>query len=273
MATNIPLSVHLSAAPDPGAPDTLRHTDAVRSLPEADFRAWTGALRELPQGRVTEADVLAWVEGPLRQFFLFERFIGLYGNLSGGRIHMLSFLSSGHDPALLAGLESSFDLKMRGCFEWWVSNRKPFIVDSTGAVDEVGVRQFVTSRSLEEMSAFRGRYCRARRHRPGYAGRHLFQLFRGAGTQPKRTLSALELIVPVLHMLYLQTKQATKLAVDLTVLTDRQRALVDLARNGLSDKQIASRLEISDHTVGNHFRAIYAKLGIGKRSQLIALLK
>ena len=35
----------------------------------------------------------------------------------------------------------------------------------------------------------------------------------------------------------------------------------------------ASRLRISDHTVGHHFQAIYAKLGVTKRSQLIALLK
>jgi DNA-binding CsgD family transcriptional regulator len=41
----------------------------------------------------------------------------------------------------------------------------------------------------------------------------------------------------------------------------------------LSDKAIARRLSISDHTVGNHFRAIYAQLGVSKRSQLIALLK
>jgi DNA-binding CsgD family transcriptional regulator len=42
---------------------------------------------------------------------------------------------------------------------------------------------------------------------------------------------------------------------------------------GLSDKAIASRLAISDHTVGSHLRAIFARLGISKRSQLIALLK
>jgi hypothetical protein len=30
---------------------------------------------------------------------------------------------------------------------------------------------------------------------------------------------------------------------------------------------------ISEHTVGNHFRAIYARLGISKRSQLTTLLK
>jgi DNA-binding CsgD family transcriptional regulator len=49
--------------------------------------------------------------------------------------------------------------------------------------------------------------------------------------------------------------------------------LVDLATQGLSDKEIALRLGISHNTVGNHFRAIYARLGISKRSQLIALLK
>jgi DNA-binding NarL/FixJ family response regulator len=41
----------------------------------------------------------------------------------------------------------------------------------------------------------------------------------------------------------------------------------------LSDKAIASRLSISDHTVGNHFRAIYARLGITRRSQLTSTLK
>lgn len=76
-----------------------------------------------------------------------------------------------------------------------------------------------------------------------------------------------------MHTLFLGTKQATDPAVDLTALTGRQRELVDLALTGLSDKEIASRLAISDHTVGNHLRAIYARLGVSKRSELIASLK
>jgi DNA-binding CsgD family transcriptional regulator len=74
-------------------------------------------------------------------------------------------------------------------------------------------------------------------------------------------------------MLFLATKPLENSAVDLTKLTARQRELVDLALEGLSDKAIARRLGISDHTVGNHFRAIYAQLGVSKRSQLIALLR
>ncbi|KRR28007.1 LuxR family transcriptional regulator [Bradyrhizobium lablabi] len=256
-------------------PGQIDEADPASDLSEADFQAWTRTLRELPQrGRLTEADVLAWVEGPLRHFFPFEKFIGLYGTLSGGRVRILWFLSSGHDPEFLAGLEDSFDLKMRGCFEWWVSNRKPFIVDMTGPVDEAGVRRFITRRSLEEIERFSLGAIAAHGIIDPFMLAGTYFSFSGVpGAQPRRTLTALELIAPVLHMLYLHTKQATKSAVDLTLLTDRQRALVDLARNGLSDKEIASQLAISDHTVGNHFRAIYAKLGIGKRSQLIALLK
>jgi DNA-binding NarL/FixJ family response regulator len=81
------------------------------------------------------------------------------------------------------------------------------------------------------------------------------------------------LIAPVLHTLYLQTRPVATSAVDLNALTDRQKDLVDLAAQGLSDKEIALRVGISHNTVGNHFSTIYARLGISKRSQLIAILK
>ena len=86
-------------------------------------------------------------------------------------------------------------------------------------------------------------------------------------------MAALDLIAPVLHTLYLQTKQVATSSIDWAALTDRQRDLVDLAAQGLSDKEIALRVGISHNTVGNHFNAIYARLGISKRSQLIAILK
>ena len=111
---------------------TEKH-NAASAPPDLDLQAWIDALRARPSASVTEADVLAWTEGPLRQFFPFEKFLGAYGNLSGGRIQMRSLVSSGHAPDFLAGLESKFDLKSRGCFAWWVSNRKAFILDKDGA--------------------------------------------------------------------------------------------------------------------------------------------
>jgi DNA-binding NarL/FixJ family response regulator len=40
--------------------------------------------------------------------------------------------------------------------------------------------------------------------------------------------------------------------INLTALTDRHRELVDLALERLSDKAIARRPSVSDHTAGNH---------------------
>jgi DNA-binding NarL/FixJ family response regulator len=70
----------------------------------------------------------------------------------------------------------------------------------------------------------------------------------------------------VLHALFLATEQVARSPIDLARLTDRQRQLVDLALMGLSDKTIATRLGISEKTVGNHFRGMYKRLSINKRS-------
>ncbi|MET3838672.1 LuxR C-terminal-related transcriptional regulator [Bradyrhizobium sp. OAE829] len=80
-------------------------------------------------------------------------------------------------------------------------------------------------------------------------------------------------IAPVLHTLFLLTRPPARAAADLTVLTNRQRELVDLALTALPDEAIARQLKISEDTVGNHFLAVYERFGIRKRSQLIALLR
>ena len=248
--------------------------EAAPGFSDPDLSAWIGALRVLPTAPVTEADVLAWVEGPLRRFFAFEKFLGAYGNLSGGRIQMRLLVSSGHAPEFLAGLETTFGLKSRGCFAWWVANRRAFILDSTGAQDEAGAPIVPSKREFDEIERFSLGVVAAHGVIDPFANAGTYISFSGAPeTQPKRNLAALNLIAPVLHTLFLLTKQAPASAVDLMVLTDRQREMVDLALTGLSDKAIARRLSISDHTVGNHFRAIYERLGVSKRSQLIALLK
>jgi DNA-binding CsgD family transcriptional regulator len=238
------------------------------------FEAWIDALNALPKPPMTESDILAWVEGPLRRFFPFERFLGSYGQLAGGRIRRRSLATSGYTNEFLASLENEFDVKSRGCFAWWVSNRRPFLLDKTGGQDEAGVSIFATKRELEEIERFNLGVVAAHGVVDPFANAGTYLSFAGVpGGRAKQIIASLDLIAPVLHMLFLAIKQPEESKVDLTVLTDRQRELVELALEGLSDKAIALRLSISDHTVGNHFRAIYAQLGVGKRSQLIALLK
>jgi two-component system nitrate/nitrite response regulator NarL len=53
-------------------------------------------------------------------------------------------------------------------------------------------------------------------------------------------------------------------------LTDRQSQVVELLEVGLSNKEIARRLSISEGTVKLHLHAIYQRLGISTRAKLIA---
>jgi len=55
------------------------------------------------------------------------------------------------------------------------------------------------------------------------------------------------------------------------MLTAREREVMLLAAEGLSNKKIARRLKISDNTVSAHLQHIYRKLKICNRTLLAAL--
>jgi DNA-binding CsgD family transcriptional regulator len=252
-------------------PDATGQGEAIglsAASPDPELKAWVVALSAVPAGSTTEDQILRWVEGPLRGFFPFQRFLGGYGRLSGGRIRMRSLVTSGHQPEFIASLEDAFNLTTRGCFAWWVQNRTAFILDPACPP------HFATDRELEEIERFSLGVIAAHGVVDPFANAGTYLSFSGvAADRPDRTRASLNLIAPVLHALFLSTEQVAGSPLDLAKLTDRQRQLVDLALMGLPDKTIASRLGISEHTVGNHFRGIYERLGISKRSQLIAALK
>jgi DNA-binding CsgD family transcriptional regulator len=59
----------------------------------------------------------------------------------------------------------------------------------------------------------------------------------------------------------------------LEALTPAQRRVVGEALDGLSDEAIASRLGLSRHTVSNHLRAAYKRVGVSSRAELAALVR
>ncbi len=56
-------------------------------------------------------------------------------------------------------------------------------------------------------------------------------------------------------------------------LTAREREIIDLISEGLSNKEIASRLHIATHTVKSHVHNILEKLALGSRLQIAAFAR
>jgi two-component system nitrate/nitrite response regulator NarL len=76
-------------------------------------------------------------------------------------------------------------------------------------------------------------------------------------------LAPLEEIVPVQRI-----PVAEKLV---TALTDRERQIVQLVSEGLSNKEIGRRLNLTDGTIKVHLHRIFQKLELGNRTALAAL--
>jgi DNA-binding NarL/FixJ family response regulator len=53
-------------------------------------------------------------------------------------------------------------------------------------------------------------------------------------------------------------------------LTAREREVLDLLGHGLSNKLIGRELHISEHTVKFHVSSLYAKLGVGNRTEAVS---
>jgi len=54
------------------------------------------------------------------------------------------------------------------------------------------------------------------------------------------------------------------------MLTERENQIIRLLEAGLSNQQIASRLNVSIHTVKNHAHSMFGKLGVGSRTEAVA---
>ena len=56
----------------------------------------------------------------------------------------------------------------------------------------------------------------------------------------------------------------------LAPLTDHERRILIFLANGVSNREMASRLFVSENTIKFHLKNIYSKLGVGSWVQAIA---
>jgi DNA-binding NarL/FixJ family response regulator len=57
---------------------------------------------------------------------------------------------------------------------------------------------------------------------------------------------------------------------ELDALTERERSVLDLIGQGLSNREIAERLFLAEKTVKNYVTSVLAKLGMRRRTQAAA---
>lgn len=68
------------------------------------------------------------------------------------------------------------------------------------------------------------------------------------------------------------TEQVEQALPRLSALTAREREVVEQLLGGVSDREIARSLAVSQRTVHKHLERIYRKLGLGNRTSLVALV-
>jgi DNA-binding NarL/FixJ family response regulator len=73
-------------------------------------------------------------------------------------------------------------------------------------------------------------------------------------------------------MQHLEPAQATPYAADLNTLSAREREVLILVTDGLSNAAIADRLNLSDHTIKRHVANILLKLDLPTRAAAAALM-
>ena len=80
------------------------------------------------------------------------------------------------------------------------------------------------------------------------------------------------LIDPALIVKVMQTaQQAPQTNDQLSVLTERERQVLDLIAEGLTNRQIGQRMFLSDKTVKNYVSSLLNKLGMQRRTQAAVL--
>lgn len=67
-----------------------------------------------------------------------------------------------------------------------------------------------------------------------------------------------------------ETKQSHQSLSELSALTEREREVLDLLAQGMTNKEIAEKLVITTNTVKRHLKAIFEKLGVHTRSAATA---
>jgi DNA-binding CsgD family transcriptional regulator len=247
-------------------------TAIVHAVPAQAFNArhFTEALRTAPASRSDPSVIAAWIAGPLKRFFPFSRCVGFYGEFAPGRVAIRHRLAIGFDAEALQRVEHAFFAAPHGCVAHWFATRRPLVIDCERPPDFA---------AASDIALFK-------QNKPGSIAAHGIvdpntgagSFFGFSGVQlplGQAHVQALDLMAPILNGLQLDLvaheMKARRKTLD--VLSPRQREIAQLILSGRDNGGIAAAMRLSEKTVRNNVSEIYARLGIGSRAELFALLR
>lgn len=99
---------------------------------------------------------------------------------------------------------------------------------------------------------------------------HLRDLVKGAGTGQARCSQVVSAIL--IRRVYAFAAQ-TNPDSSTDTLTARETEILELLEQGLTNQQVASRLSVTVHTVKNHVHSLLTKLGVGSRTEAVAVFR
>ena len=97
-----------------------------------------------------------------------------------------------------------------------------------------------------------------------------------AGMQPDQIKRAVkmategEIVAPRQLLEYLISNEDV---VDLNILSERQRQILELVEDGLTNAQVARKLYLTESTVKQHLRSAYKALGVKNRTEAVKLIR
>lgn len=240
----------------------------MKNLTEEDLRAW---LSTVTHPLATSSTLKDWLEGPLKQFFPYRGVVLGHGELVAGQLNVTHMLSCGHADDYLQQIATTFELFQRGSLKWWFTNRRPFYIDPRNPPPHASAFEIDEIERFGLLNVAGHGILNAKSNAGTYFG------FSGVRTPLSAWhLDALRLLAPTLNDLYLGHLAKVDRAESkhlLEALSPREIDIVRHLAKGIDNKTIAQAMGISEKTVRNQLAAIYARLGVHKRSQLILRLR
>jgi transcriptional regulator EpsA len=229
----------------------------------------------------THADLWRWLQGDVQQWLSHEVMLIGWGDFRTGDLQydIVSSLPGmrSHDwtSSSVAPLVSYF----RDC--WVAAQKQPCQMDISGCGDLVRVGS-PEPRAIATVEAMQTALVHGIDGHVG--GERIFAALSLDETPPAGSTTALKLLLPFIdtalrRMPPVPARQspcerlrAARHAVPLTSLSDRERQIMTWVAMGKTNPEIGCILEISEFTVKNHMKSIFAKLDVTNRAQAVAKL-